>query len=43
MSTIIIEYTTDDPTIHGVISTAISSFLPYMVDNVEIHFDKEED
>ena len=44
MNTLItIRYTTDNPTIHEDISTILSSILPYMVDNISIHFDTEED
>ena len=42
-TTITIRYSTDNPTINEDISTILSSILPYMVDNISIHFDKDEE
>ena len=40
--TLTIKYSTDDEHINLDISNVIGSFLPYMVDNVEIKFVEED-
>ena len=36
-----IKYSTDNENVNQDVSNAFESFLPYMVDNVKIHFDLE--
>jgi hypothetical protein len=40
--TITISYTTDNQYVNRDIAIALDSILPYMVDNVDVHFETEE-